>query len=231
MSEINYNTLLPVMEAIPDGNTLAPNMPVEKFLQEAANISVWSAEDRTVLEGVGVAAAIFDTLPARIGALRYAQSLWAKERHSKEEAQLQWLEQEPVAVDLKNQLEHGFRFAFRLRQDLLNKVQEIEEGNGKEDLVQDLSDLAVLGLDNLSLLEAVNFDVTQLQVAGTLSGTMSTLLAEVNGEKADSNISKLVRDKAYTYLKASVDEIRGAGKYVFWKDDKRRKGYLSFQHR
>ncbi len=231
MSETNYNTLLPEIEAIPDGDTQAPNMPVEKFVQEAANLEVWSADDRPALEAVGVAAATFDALPDRIGALRYAQSIWARERHSREQAQQQWLEQEPIAMDLKNQLEHGFRFAFRDRQDLLNKVHLVEDGSGKEDLVQDLSDLAVLGEDNADLLTAINFDTTQLQTAATLSGEMSTLLAEVNGEKADNNSSKQIRDKAYTLLKIAVDEIRGAGKYAFWKDAKRRKGYLSFQHR
>lgn len=227
MSESNYTTLLSVIEAIADGDTKAPNMPVEKFVQEAANLDVWSADDRPALEAVGVAAATFDSLGERTGALRYAQSLWTRERHTREEAQQQWVEDEEAATDLKDQLEHSFRFAFRNRQDLLNKVHEIEEGNGKEDLVQDLSDLAVLGNANLDLLTLINFDVLLLQQAADLSVAMSTLLAEVNGEKADSNSLRLVRDKAYTHLKVAVDEIREAGKYVFWQDKKRLKGYKS----
>ncbi|MEQ8471570.1 MAG: hypothetical protein RIC35_10305 [Marinoscillum sp.] len=38
------------------------------------------------------------------------------------------------------------------------------------------------------------------------------------------------RDKAYTFLKRAVDEIREAGKYVFWKDPKRLQGYRSLYH-
>lgn len=227
MSEVNYQTLLPVIEAIADSETKTPNMPVEKFVQEAANLEVWSTDDRPALEAVGVAAVTFDSLADRTGALRYAQSLWTRERHTREEAQQQWIEDEESATDLKDQLEHSFRFAFRNRQDLLNKVHEIEEGNGKEDLVQDLSDLAVLGNANLDLLTAISFEVVRMQEAADLSTAMSMLLAEVNGEKADSNSLRLVRDKAYTHLKSAVDEIRGAGKYVFWQDKNRLKGYKS----
>ncbi|WP_299583090.1 hypothetical protein [uncultured Sunxiuqinia sp.] len=44
---------------------------------------------------------------------------------------------------------------------------------------------------------------------------MGNLLGLANGDKADQNQSKLLRDKAYTYLKELVDEIRDAGKYLF----------------
>lgn len=225
MSQTNYETLLPEIEAIPDSDTKKPNMPVEKYVQEAANIGLWSIEDRSALEQVGVPPATFDTLITRTGALGYAQSLWSRERHTREEAQQEWLEQEPIAVDLKNELEHSFRFAFRNRQDLLNKVHEIEVGTGNADLLQDLSDLAVLGNANLDLLTLINFDTNRLLEATDVSTTMSALLAEVTGEKADDNSARVIRDKAFTYLKSSVDEIREAGKFVFWRDDRRRKGY------
>lgn len=81
------------------------------------------------------------------------------------------------------------------------------------------------------LLTAINFEVVQLQEVADLSATMSALLAEVNGEKAESNSARLMRDKTYTLLKRAVDEIRSAGKYAYWQDKKRRKGYPSFHHR
>ena len=60
---------------------------------------------------------------------------------------------------------------------------------------------------------------------------MSKLLTAMNGDRADNNGSKKMRDKAYTYLKEAVDEIRAGGKYVFWKNEKRLKGYRSEYHR
>ncbi|WP_346862443.1 hypothetical protein [uncultured Draconibacterium sp.] len=53
------------------------------------------------------------------------------------------------------------------------------------------------------------------------------MLAEANGDKADPNESKIIRDKAYTHMKVLVDEIRLAGKYVFRKNPNRLKGYSS----
>ncbi|MEP1094832.1 MAG: hypothetical protein ABJG78_06955 [Cyclobacteriaceae bacterium] len=202
-------------------------MPVEKYVQEAANLEVCSLEDQAQLVAVGVSPETFTSLPVRTGALRYAQSVWAKERHTKEEAEQQWAEQVPQAVELKDRLEHTFRFAFRERPDLLNKVHEIEQGNGNADLVQDLSDLSVLGEANVELLVAIGLDMAVLSEAATLSQALSNLLALVNGEQTDGNVTRVIRGQAYTLLKRSVDEIRSAGKFVFWKDKQRLKGYRS----
>lgn len=109
-------------------------------------------------------------------------------------------------------------------------MQAIEAGSGNADLVQDLSDLSVLGDANQPLLQAIQLDLTQLSTAAGLSLEMSTLLATMNGERAETNESKQLRDKAYTYLKEAMDEIREAGKFVFWKDEKRLKGYKSAYH-
>ncbi|WP_180335638.1 hypothetical protein [Labilibaculum filiforme] len=36
-----------------------------------------------------------------------------------------------------------------------------------------------------------------------------------------------MRDRAYTYLKQLVDEIRTYGKYAFWNDEEKQKRYTS----
>ncbi|MCG8520944.1 MAG: hypothetical protein MI744_01920, partial [Pseudomonadales bacterium] len=83
------------------------------------------------------------------------------------------------------------------------------------------------GRENPDPLTAISFDLAQLDVAATRADELADLLAEANGDKADQNESKIIRDKAYTYLKALVDEIREAGKYVFRKNKNRVKGYAS----
>jgi hypothetical protein len=84
-----------------------------------------------------------------------------------------------------------------------------------------------LGRENPDPLTTIGFDLAQLDLAATRADELADLLAEANGDKADQNNSKVIRDKAYTYLKALVDEIREAGKYVFRKDVNRVKGYAS----
>jgi len=81
-----------------------------------------------------------------------------------------------------------------------------------------------LGRENPEPLTAIGFDLTQLDRAATLADELADLLAEANGDKADPNESKIIRDKAYTYMKALVDEIREAGKYVFRNNKNRLKG-------
>ncbi len=73
---------------------------------------------------------------------------------------------------------------------------------------------------NCSILSAIlivkiGFDLSKLDLAATKAEEMGNLLGLANGDKADQNQSKLLRDKAYTYLKELVDEIRDAGKYLF----------------
>ncbi len=47
MSKAQFDALLPEIEAISDAETLTPNMPVDKFVQEAADMEVWSKTDRS----------------------------------------------------------------------------------------------------------------------------------------------------------------------------------------
>ncbi|MCV9387380.1 hypothetical protein [Reichenbachiella ulvae] len=175
----------------------------------------------------GLDQAVLDALAPQTEALRYSQSIWARERYSKEEARQEWEQRAPIMEELKNELEHNCRFAFRKRPDLLVKVQAIEAGHGHADMIQDLSDLSVLGTANMPLLEAVGFDTSKLKTAETMASEMSVLLATMNGERFENNQTKKLRDKAYTLLKATVDEVRETGKFVFWKEEDRRRGYIS----
>jgi hypothetical protein len=118
-------------------------------------------------------------------------------------------------------------FAYRKQSDILGRVQSIAEGTGDADMLQDLSDLAVLGRTYPEPLQKVKFDMTLLNQAETTRTALSSLLAVASGETSRDNTAKLNRDRAYTYLKEAVDEIREHGRYVFWRDTVRVKGYAS----
>ncbi len=95
-------------------------------------------------------------------------------------------------------------------------------------MLQDLSDLSVLGKKNSTLLKAVGLDTKVLTEAAEKADELSALLALANGEAGDDGDIKSLRDKAYSYMKAAVDEIRATGQYAFWRDDDRKKGYVSY---
>jgi len=110
---------------------------------------------------------------------------------------------------------------------LLNRVRAIAEGDSNADMIQDLNDLSVLGKANIVPVKAVGAKPTRLDEAATKADEMANLLAAANGDRAEQSEAKTIRDKAYTHLKELIDEIRDAGKFLFWRTPDRYKGYVS----
>ncbi len=223
----DYNARIDAIRAIADDKAPEPTMPVDVFLQEAENLYQWCRMDAAALAGIGISQAAIDELPVRAGACREAQSRWFKDRNSQLEAQRLWAEQSPQAYALRDELLHAFRYAYRNETALLARVSEIAEGNTNADMIQDLNDLSVLGKNNPAPLQAIGFDLGKLDVAAATSDAMANLLAMANGDRASQSETKKIRDKAFAYLKESVDQVRDAGKYLFWKNENRYKGYVS----
>ena len=222
-----YDELLPLIEAIQPAELMIPNMPVAVFIQEAEYLRHWCKDDQETLIRVGLDWELVNSLPIRSRACSQAQALWMKDNKSRPKAMQDWKEQSPAAFALRDQLIHSFRFAFRRHENLLNSVNEIAKGNTNSDLVQDLSDLSILGKANLDLLTAISFDPELLDTAAILAGRMTSLLAAMNNEHKKGRESVIIRNKAYTYLKQAVDEIRVCGKFAFRHNPERQKGYAS----
>jgi len=226
-SSEDYNACLAEILAIETKNVMTPNIPIDVFVQESENLYHWCLPDRSALTGAGLAAGLIDNLPVRSGACREAQSLWVKERNTRQEAEQQWKDEAPAAFDLRDELVHAFRYAFRNNPVLLARVDEIAQGDTNADMVQDLNDLSKLGKANLALVTAVGVAPEKLDQAADTSDRMGDLLGAVNGERETDNEAMVIHDKAFTYLKQAVDEIRNCGKYVFWRTPDRLKGYFS----
>lgn len=94
-------------------------------------------------------------------------------------------------------------------------------------MIQDLNDYAVLGKDYPEKLSIINFDMSLLELAATMSDEMGDLLGRANGDRKSKRPLKTIRDKAYAYMKEAVDEIRACGKYSFFDNKDRLKGYRS----
>ena len=226
-STTDYNELLPILVAMSPADILSPNIPIDVFVQEAENLYHWCPDDKDALIRVGLDWNLVISLPIRAGACREAQSLWTKERNTRQDAEEAWKKEAPAAFDLRDQLVHDFRFAFRKSDGLLSRVEEIAQGDTNSDMVQDLNDLATLGRANGDLLGKVGFDFSLIDKAASLSDRMGDLLGATNGERKEVSETMQIRDKAYTYLKQAVDEIRECGKFAFWRNPDRLKGYFS----
>ena len=102
----------------------------------------------------------------------------------------------PEAYNLRNDLLASLRFAYWKDDALLSRVSAITGGSGHADMIQYLNDIAVLGRENLVPLTAIGFDLDQLDLAATRADALVDLLAEADGGKADSNASKIIRERA-----------------------------------
>lgn len=227
MSKEQFELKKAIIEAIPENLVGYPGVPVDAALQEAEDLNVWCQADKDLLVKTGLDWKLVEDLSIRAGSLRYIQSQWQKEYRSLEQAQKEWAEKSPAAYELRDELLHHFFFAFNKLSDLNALTQKIAEGNTHADMIQDLSDLAALGKANVEPLKAINLDLGLLDKAETTSEEMAGLLANANGKKLEDNKMRLLRDKAFYHMKEAVEEIRRCGQYVFWKDEQRRKGYIS----
>jgi len=205
-------------------NAAAPNIPVKEVIQEAEELHLWCQKDKDALISAGLDWKLVESIPSRVGALRYVQS---ERVQSTDEARKEWNLRSPEAYNLHDEMIHHFLFAYRGMPDVLTKVQRIAQGDGHTDMIQDLSDLSVVGKANQVPLTAIGFDLTLLDKAATMSDEMADLLARANGSRMQPNADIQMRNKAYVYLKEVVDEVRRCGQYVFWRNEERKVGYVS----
>lgn len=226
-SSADYNELLPVIQAISPETVVTPTVPVDVFVQEAENLAHWCTSDQAALVNASLDWNLVIGLPFRAGACREAQSIWIKERNMSQEAEQLWKVEAPAAFDMRDRLLHTFRYAFRKDAGLLARLDEIALGDSNSDMVQDLNDLSVLGKAHPELLIPAFLTAIDLDNAAAIADRMADLLGATNGERKEVSEAMVIRDKAYTYLKLAVDEIRECGKFVFWRNPDRLKGYVS----
>jgi hypothetical protein len=224
----DYEKKLKVISTIEASQIKTPHhIPVAVYIQEANTLYHWALADKEALTAAGLSWELVEDIPLRCEALIKAQASWQTQRNTGKKGSQEWNKRSPLAYDLRNRLLHDFRFAFRDHPDLVKTVSAISKGESHADMIQDLSDLSVLGKENPQLLEAINFDISLLDEAAQTASEMAALLAEVNSSRQEHSEAKKFRDQAYTHLKEAVDETREYGQYVFRKNEERFIGYRS----
>ena len=229
MSNIeDYNMKLEVIKAIPDDQITPPNsIPVGIYIQESEDLFEWCQEDKDVLMARGLDWTAVEDLPVRRGALSVAEAKWSKEWRTREEAEKLWILESPKGYDLRNEIAHHFNYAFRDNSSLIKKVKKFLKGTTHAEMIQGLNDLSVLGRSNRELLRKIGFDFTLLDLAAQKSDELYTKKKAASWDSKDYLEAKKIRNQAFTHLKEAVDLIREYGRYVFWRNPARLKGYRS----
>ncbi|PKQ63902.1 hypothetical protein BZG02_07785 [Labilibaculum filiforme] len=222
----DFETWKERIEALPLSEVKLPNQPIDEVTASAETLAIEAIKDKESLAKAGLDITFITDLTTLSGAVRYCQAEWMSEYRARQEAQKEWLEQSPEAYDLRDEMLHHFSFVFRNNENVNKKVMRIREGGGHADMIQDLIELAILGEKNPEPLKLIGVD-TLLSKAKITSHNMSVLLAESNGSKEENSATKLMRDKAYTLLAEKMSTIREYGRYIFWKNEDRKKKYLN----
>ncbi len=211
----SLQNLLPEINAIDDFKIKKCDIPLEIYIYEAERLHTRASEDLPKLLAINMHEILLDKLHARTNALRRAQLNWIEQGNKKKNAKQEWKAAKPEFLKFRTELIQNLQFAFRNDNSLLQKLAEIKQGNSNPDLVMDLAKLAVLGKENTSALEAINFELSLLDHAAEEAERMAKLLANINGRMYFKDDNLIIRNKAYSLLKECVDEIRAYGQFAF----------------
>jgi hypothetical protein len=224
----NYETVKPKLLLIPKEDIKEPNLPVNIAIGEAMDLHNYASTDREILETCDLDLNLIDDLEIRASALRAAQVNWVQVRKESTEIEEKWRKLSKEAFELRDELLHFCRYAYRNDKSAMHIVYHVAEGFTNTDMVQDLSHMAGLIVLKPDAFTAVGGDVEKATRAQTLAEECGAMLGSVNNDKANADKhSKDMRDRAFTYLKEAMDAIRNAGRFVFYKDADKEALYAS----
>jgi hypothetical protein len=129
-----------------------------------------------------------------------------------------WEKAYSEAEELTDDVKAGMQYAFRGDQTLLDKIVEIGEGNSIADFIQDCNDFATIGRNNSELLQAIGYDMKQVERLAELAVILGEQYADANVERSESPEQTLLRDKAFTLFKNAIDELNAQARYIFRGD-------------
>ena len=207
---------------------VSPTIPVDITIGEAGQLNQFGTEDEPELLAKGLKEGLIQQLTPRAKFLQEKQSIWISVYQSALSNTEAWEEKIDDGRLLQRELKHDFQFAYRNHPDILKRLDNIIDGSGNMDLIQDLSDYSAFAIQHPEPLTAILFDNTKTERAKQISLDLVDLMNQVDGVKNSKNRpEKIMRDRAYTHLKQLVDEIRAYGKYAFWNDEEKQKRYSS----
>ena len=218
------------LERIPHDAARPPKISLDTYLQDARYLHGWCLEDRAALVRVGLDWGLVEDLPARIDATTEAQTVWRNALVAKGTARERWEVESRAGYDLRDELIHTMRFAYRREEDRQRFLDHVSKGTSHANMIQDLCDLSVAARHNPDPLIAVGMDPAKIDEAARMSDELGSLLAEMYTEERRGTLDlRLQRNRAYTHLKEAVDEIRTCGRFAFRKNETRRRGYMGEQ--
>lgn len=229
MSEVTTTkTIDELVMAIPAEEVVKPTIPVDVVIKEASELHAFATEDKNELLAKGATEEMIADLSIRSRFLLAKQNNWLAVYQSSLTNTQEWSKKIEEGRLLQRELHHDFQFALRKNAKALQVLQATLDGDRDSDTIVDLSSYPEIAKQYPEELEAIKFDQSKLVKAASLAEELLSLQEKVDGVKNSSDRpEKQIRDRAYTYLKQLVDEIRSYGKYAFWNNEEKQKRYAS----
>ena len=231
MAHEELTALAPVLAAIPAESVIIPTIPISTFLGECEQLKDASAVDAAALCRAGLAEEQLTAFPNAIIGTRSAEVLWQLARFGTTGVPQRWKIQSADAWKLRKEIIRDYRHFFRKNPELLRLVDVIDTGTTNDDMLLNLIQLAELGENNRALLDNTDFDISWLAEARALAAELTEVYAEKGVEDHTDSPTYDTRNRAFTYCKAIVDDIRENGKHIHPKGDPRADLYVSVYHR
>ncbi len=215
----SYDRLLPTLLAYPKGKLQKPNVPVEELLGETEKTSVVIKEGRDILVNAGLNPEYIDNFDDRIGAYAIAAAKYVVLMDGNGGYGKDLNDLEGPAHDLRREIMHNFRFAFRNNSEALKSLERISKGRSRKDMIFDFVSLIELAENYPEELDAINFDRGLLDQARESYENLKNLVAKITVSPKQISEVKDIRDRAYTYLNEALTAIKEHSQFVFWKDE------------
>jgi len=216
--EQDYEIIKPVVSKIEEKDFLSINFPYRYYLQEVVNVYVRIEKYRKGLEAAGMKFGELDTIPTISGASRLKHSTSIMLKFPRAESRIKWEAKREEGEYLLYDLLCTFDLVFHDYPDLQGMVSTIRQGSSNADFIQDLMDASILGRENSSYLEAINYDMANIDRAAILSKELSLLLAEAIADNSTSPEMRIEREQCFTYMKKTIDTGMRLARYYFRND-------------
>jgi hypothetical protein len=211
----DYNEKLPEIQKIPESEIKNfYTIPFENNLIEAQKIHTFCMQNEEKLIKNDLDKNLLHDLPKRINAFEQAQFNYNKVLYAQKEMLSEWQQKSPEVYDFRKDLIVTLRYLFKKMPKQLEQVNVIAGKQSQPEVVIGLHELALLAKEHIELFKKIEFDISHIDTAITKSTELRAILAKRNLDEK-SNPVRIIRDKAYTYLKIALDAVCETGQFVF----------------
>lgn len=195
-----------------------PGMPVAAALAEAEEVAAAAARHGARLLDVPFDHDLLATLPARIAALRDADSRWRIVRSRRLPRELAKLRGE--ATELKRDVLAAARFFLRADDEALDELAAIAEGDSLAELVRDLRALAAFLHDHGEQLPLLGYPLGPEGAAARAEELARALARDASNEHVDEAAALALahRNRVFALVDEAVREVRAAARYALRGD-------------